>query len=513
MIVNLPVTDYMEAPLLLLGWIVSNALWSVLMTTCLAIIPFIAILMSEWSRASREGDDEGNKGQVLQYRLINAVGGMLMCYVFVAYPMMGVSIQPESSIVRTNNDGSSCTVAMIGQGQWSNTTLNSMSGSTAEIPLWWAAVHVVSKGLTNAAVSAIPCTPDWQAIATEVDLQSIKDPILKREVGEFSEACYGASRYKLFHTTGSLTEAQAKDTDWIGSNYFLTTSGYYDSFYAPRPIIGFPYSATRDNARTNTGPGRPGYPTCKEWWSTSSVGLKDRLYNSVDPSLWNYIQTVSGITDAVEESVIRRMISPRSGGANGNKLDIVRGYGDLDSTGVAESASSLVGGFGAMLTDAVGKVGMDMVKQALPMVQYLLVMAIVIGLPIVLVISGYSLSVVGTATFALFGTWFLTFWWELARWMSSNLLSMLYGGIYGEGSTNMVLTVVSTTLNPYDSMVIVFVEWAMFFILPGIWMGMLSWVGFKAGAAITTALSDGSQSAQKAGNEGAGVAKKTLTKK
>lgn len=43
---NLVVTDYMEAPLLLLAWIVNNSLWNTLMMTGLAAVPFIAMMVS-----------------------------------------------------------------------------------------------------------------------------------------------------------------------------------------------------------------------------------------------------------------------------------------------------------------------------------------------------------------------------------------------------------------------------------------------------------------------------------
>ncbi|WP_061290032.1 conjugal transfer protein TraG N-terminal domain-containing protein [Azotobacter vinelandii] len=503
MIANLTVTDYMEAPLVLLGWIVNSKLWDILSSTGLALVPLIAMLVSEWFRGRREGDDEGNKGRLVLNRVLNTLLAVVTCYATTCLPAMDVSVQPNTSTVRLNSAGESCGMAVIGQGNWSQNTLNSMSGDTAGIPLWWALVHVLSKGLTNAAITAIPCTPDWQAIATEVDLQSITDPILKREVGEFQHNCYGQARSKLFRSANGLSEERAEDTDWIGSTYFLDTAGYYDSFYSTRPIIGFPYNEARDAGRNTTGPGMPGYPSCKEWWSTDGVGLKARLYAAVDPTLWDYIQAITPVTETAKEGVIRRMISSRVGSANGKSLErpfdeIVRGYRDLNSRDLIDDASGALGAAGAILGSAGGKGGMDMVKKALPMVQYLLIMAIIIALPIVIIASGYSMPVVGTATFALFGVWFLTFWWELARWMSSNLISMLYNG---DGNANILKRIITATTHPYDTMVLVYVEWATFLILPAVWMAMLAWAGYQTGSALNNALGDGSRGAQQAGQK------------
>ncbi|MHB0774588.1 hypothetical protein [Halomonas sp. WWR20] len=80
--------------------------------------------------------------------------------------------------------------------------------------------------------------------------------------------------------------------------------------------------------------------------------------------------------------------SQRAGSANGN-LDggVISDVGDT---------LSMAGRRWRM-----GKAGMDMFKRALPMVQYILIMAVVICLPFVMTVSGYSIKVAGTATFGL----------------------------------------------------------------------------------------------------------------
>lgn len=99
---------------------------------------------------------------------------------------------------------------------------------------------------------------------------------------------------------------------------FLDTTGYYDSFYAFRPIPGFPFDKSRDQARPGTGPGQPGYPTCREWWSEDDAGLMDRITKQVDTSLWSEFQSIFPGNASAEEYMVRRMVSPRSGAANGN---------------------------------------------------------------------------------------------------------------------------------------------------------------------------------------------------
>ena len=146
---------------------------------------------------------------------------------------------------------------------------------------------------------------------------------------------------------------------------------------------------------------------------------------------------------------------------------------------------------------------MDMLKQALPMVQGILVMAIIICLPFVMVISSYSFKVAGMATFGLFAMWFLTFWWELARWINSNLVDLLYR------SDAAKLSWLSAANNLYDRMVLQFVEGMMFLALPTLWVGVLSWAGMRVGSAVGSGLRQGSGDAQSAGKSGGQKAQAT----
>ncbi|WP_186764387.1 conjugal transfer protein TraG N-terminal domain-containing protein [Pistricoccus aurantiacus] len=502
---DLNVNDYFETVVLMIGWVVNNALWSSLMQTGLALVPFIALLASEWFRVRQEGEDEGNKGVLLIARLETRLYAMVLCYAFTCVPMMNLSFNPVNAIERTGTGGGQCGVAVIGQGEWGSTTLNSIGGQTAEIPLWWALVHAISKGVTNVAVSSIPCSPDLQAITSEIDAQSITDPGLKRELGEFQRQCYGAARNRLFQQGGTVDALDAEDVDWLGSRFFLETPGYYDSFYAGRPVAGFPFDASRDQARPGTGPGRPGYPSCREWWADGESGLYARLREQVNPGLWASFASVFTSADA-EDTVIRRLISQRTGSANGNQDIAVTGYGDLDGGSIEDTLSMAAGGVGGAVGAVMGKAGMDMLKRALPMVQYILIMAVVICLPFVLTISGYSIKVAGTATFGLFALWFLTFWWELARWINSNLIDLLYN------SEAAKLSFVAAAQNGYDKLVLIFVEWATFLILPGMWVAVLGWTGMKVGQGVGNALSTGSQGAKGAGDKGSEMASKATTK-
>ncbi|MGJ8518380.1 conjugal transfer protein TraG N-terminal domain-containing protein [Carnimonas bestiolae] len=515
---DLNVNDYLEQVVLMIGWVVNNAIWDVLNTTGMAIIPFVALLLGEWFKVRQDGFDEGNKGALWINRVETKALGMVVCYGFTCAPIMGLSFQPVDVHQRQDGGGQSCSVNVIGGGNWGSNTNNAIDGQTANIPVWWAFVHAVSKGITNASVAAIPCQPDLTAIATEIDTQSIKDPALAREVGQFQRQCYGPARDKLFRE-GKIDAKDAADTDWLGSRFFQNTNGYYNSLYASNPVPGFPYEASRDEARPNTGPGQPGYPSCSQWWSGGENSLYSRLHDQIDTNVWDSLSAASsffsGGMQTAQDAAIRRLVSPKSGAANGNQRGIVSGYGsntsedgtyDTMDMAVGEVASSVAGFAGSVVGGLTGKAGMDMLRQSLPMVQYILIMAIVICLPFVVVVSGYSFRVVGTATFGLFGLWYLTFWWEMARWLNNNLVELLYGS---EGAS---ISWLSMGTSAYDQGVLLFVQWATYLLFPGIWMGTLAWAGHSVGNQLAGAINNGGKGAQRAGDKGTSMASKAATK-
>ncbi|WP_353980908.1 conjugal transfer protein TraG N-terminal domain-containing protein [Salinicola endophyticus] len=485
------VNDYMEGTMLTLGWIINNGIWDTLSSTGIASAPFIALIAGEWFRARQEGDDEGNKGVLSLNRIESRLYAMILVVVFTCVPVFNFGVNPVN-VSQAHAD--QCGTVLLSSGQWGESTLTAIDGQQARVPMWWAITHALSKGITNAAVSKIPCSTDYQSVRTALDLSSITDPGLQREVGEFQLACFGPSRNKLFQTGASLTPTESQDVDWIGSKFFLNTPGYYDSFYANRPMPGFPYQAARDSARPSTGPGRPGYPSCKEWWSDGTAGLRARLKAQVSPSFWARVQSVFPSTPNADDYMIRRMVSPRSGAANGNTDQASIGYRSLDG-GLADDVSSTAAMVGNALTAIPFLAGMDSLRQSLPMIQSTLLMAIIICLPFVSVASAYSMKVAGLATFGLFGLFFLTFWWELARWLDSHLIGLMYD------SEAAKMSWTAGVENANDKMVMTFVNGMMFLVLPSIWMASLGWAGFKTGGAVD-GVGQASREAKGAGQKG-----------
>lgn len=501
--------DYLEYYLTLVGWLINGAIWDLIGSTGLFAAPFAAIVIQEWLRARGEGQDEGNKGALSLARIENRF------YVAIFVIMLGLMPLPNSvlsfsTLEYDKTRSKQCQVDVLKPSEtgW-GTSFSTLNGKSARIPIWWAVVHALSKGFTAGAVASIPCGLDLQQLRMEVNATRIGNPLLAQEVADFTNDCYAQARAKLFMTQPNLSASQFEDVSWIGSKFFLSTSGYYSDgasgFRSHTPRKAWPYDTTRDAGLAETT-GGGGYPTCSQWWSDGTIGLRARLLAAVEPNLITQLAQWAKLMNQqeVEDQVIRDLVSPR-------KQVLTQGqvYGDYGGQ-VGGSIGSSISRVTATAGQAVGSIAMypaiDSVRQAAPMVLAFLKMAFIICIPIVLVLGTYDLKVAMTLTFAQFALIFVDFWLQLARWVDSTILDALYGNIMG-ASPHLNFNIMMGMNNAQGDLLLDFVMGTMFLVLPAFWITAMSWAGVKVGN-LAQGLTDGTASAKAAGKEGADIAKR-----
>jgi hypothetical protein len=487
-------TDYLEYYLTLVSWIVHNGIWAVLVASGVFAIPFLAIVIQEWLRARAEGADEGNKGVLSSARIENRVFVAIVVIMFAGIPFIDVDF---NTIRYDRSRSAQCQVNVPEPTDtgWSQ-SFSTINNQSAKVPVWWFAMHALSRAVTGASVAAIPCGTDLRQIRMDIDATRIDDPVLAQEVSDFTRDCYGPARARLFMTRPSLSDEQMHDVTWIGSNYFVGTAGFYDSYRSRTPRDAWPYDATRDAGLAEV-PSGGGYPTCLQWWSDGGQGLRARLLAQVDPGLLTRVAGWAGFLSQAEvnDSVIRAIASPRQ--QKLNRGAIYSDYGgqvDMTLSNVVTRAAGDIG-----LT--IGSLGyfpaMDVVRQALPMVLALLKMALVICIPLVLLIGTYDLKTVVTVSVVQFALFFVDFWFHLARWIDSTTLDALYGSGFGWNRPHANFNPLIGLNNAFGDMLLNFVMAAMFIVLPGFWVAALAWAGVRAGnvAQMMATSTDGAKSA------------------
>jgi hypothetical protein len=209
--------------------------------------------------------------------------------------------------------------------------------------------------------------------------------------------------------------------------------------------------------------------------------------------------------EVYEEAILRSLVSQRNIQVSQDGR-VYPGYGgNLDGTlvnGITRTVSTLghlVGNIGAFPA-------FDSVRQALPMVQALLQMALVVCFPLVILFSAYAIKTTVTLSFVQFALCFLTFWWELARWLDSWLLHAIYN------SDTHSRWNIAGLQNTQDDVIINLVMGTMFVVLPAFWLGALGWAGITMGTMLASFNEKSTQPVHKAGGLGGGIATKLATK-
>lgn len=487
--------DYLEYYLTLVGWIVNNGIWEMLVASGVFALPFLVIIIQEWLRARAEGADEGNKGVLSSLRIENRVWVAIIVIMFAGIPFIDVDLN-TIEFNTTRSTQCQINVANPQDTRWSN-TFTTLNNQSAKVPVWWFFMHSLSKALTGGATAAIPCGTDLRQIRMDIDAARIDDPILAQEVAEFSHDCYGPARAKLFMNRPTLNDALLDDINWIGSRYLLNTVGFYDTYHSKTPRSSWPYNPRRDAGLTQV-PGGGGYPTCKQWWSEAHQGLRARVLKQVDPALLFRITKWTRFLNMqqAEDAIVRSVVSPRQ--QTLNQGQVYTSYGgqiDMTSSNItARVASNLGMTAGSMAYFPA----MDVVRQALPMVLSFLKMALTICIPLILVVGTYDLKSLVTISCVQFALFFVEFWFQLARWLDSTILDALYGWHSPHSNFNILLG----ANNSFGDMLLNYVMGALFIMLPTFWITALTWGGVRAGG-VLQGLTQGTTDAKSQGARGA----------
>ncbi len=141
------------------------------------------------------------------------------------------------------------------------------------------------------------------------------------------------------------------------------------------------------------------------------------------------------------------------------------------------------------------------------MVQAVLLLGIYALLPMVVVLSRYSISMMVVGGMAIFTVKFWSVLWYLAMWVDQNLIQSMYPDV------NVFLQIFA---NPgeHDSkrMLLNMITTSLYLGLPLLWSGMMAWAGMNIGRSITAATSPLARPADDAGRQGGSIGKAAISK-
>jgi hypothetical protein len=368
-------------------------------------------------------------------------------------------------------------------------------------------------------IEGLPSVADMRSYEQQARLATIADPRLRQEVSDFFSQCYipARSQYQTARPTTAalntlLSSYGADDPEWMGSHVYRNTAGYYDTLRPTMQIPGWAYNAARDTEYDPATPPAWGKPYCKQWWEDGAIGVREKLIKAADATSAGFSGLVVAVAPALagekqNDAVARTVLTNAPPSWSNN--DLVAN--NSSSTGLLNSAQNMVkGGLtagGVVTASALFSVTMTAILQALPMVQAVLLLGIYALLPMVVVLSRYSIAMMVTGAMAIFTVKFWSVLWYLAMWVDQNLILSMYPDV------NIFLQIFA---NPgeHDSkrMMLNMITTSLYLGLPLLWSGMMAWTGVNVGRSIDAVQGEFTRPAQDAGRQGGNIGKAAVGK-
>ena len=513
------VDSYLELFTTLFGWAFYAVLWDVLVSTGIVYLPFLGILIDNW-REPAEGGEFGTVTGLSLRRMEIELFIALLVVVLAGQPAVltplnagTLSYDPQPTL--TNPTPATATVAAP-QSTYGATGFTG-SPATVNIPVWWYAVLAMSSGFNHAVIEGLPTAGALRTYEQQARLATIQDPRLRQEVSDFFSECYVPARSKYqaerpsTPTVAGILETYGDDDpDWMGSHVYRETPGYFNTLRPTKQIPGWAYDPVRDTEYDPAAPPTWGKPTCKEWWEDDTIGLREMLIDEADATSAGFSGLVVAVapglaSDQQKDAVVRTVLSNAPPTWSSNDLVV----GNTASTGWLATAENMVkGGLasgGVLTASALFSVTMTAVLQALPMVQALLLLGIYALMPMVVVLSRYSLSMMVVGAMAIFTVKFWSVLWYLAMWVDQNLIRSMYP------DTNVFLQIFA---NPGEHdvkrMLLNMITTSLYLGLPLLWSGMMAWVGLHVGRTVSNSMALLGRPAEDSGRQGGTIARSAV---
>jgi TraG-like protein, N-terminal region len=515
------VDSYLELFTALFGWTFYGILWDVLVSTGIVYLPFLGILIDNW-REPAQGGEVGHASGLSLRRMEIELFLALLVVVLAGQPAeltplnaSTLSYSPPPTLLEPTPVDATVASPQSTFG----TTGFVGSVATVNVPVWWYGVIALSAGLNHAIVEGLPTLSDMRTYEQQARLATIADPRLRQEVSDFFSQCYIPARSKYQEqrpntaaTSGLLSLYGEDDPDWMGSHVYRDTAGYYDTLRPANQITGWSYDASRDTEYDVASPPAWGKPYCKQWWEDGTIGLREKLVTEADATSAGLSSLVVAIAPALaseqqQDAVAKAVLSnaPPSWSSNDLVANNASGAGLVNAVGAFVKGGLATGG---VITGSVlFSVTITAVLQSLPMVQAIMLLGIYALLPMIVVLSRYSIAMMIVGGMAIFTIKFWSVLWYLAMWVDQNLILSMYPDV------NLFLQLFA---NPgeHDAkrMLLNMITTSLYLGLPLLWSGMMAWVGVNIGRSITAASTPLAQHAEDAGKRGGNIGKAAISK-
>ncbi|WP_203384345.1 conjugal transfer protein TraG N-terminal domain-containing protein [Cysteiniphilum marinum] len=389
--------------------------------------------------------------------------------------------------------------------------------SNISMPLAWYLFFNLANGGVGMMFSTLSDPTQFQSnrqFQQALSGITIKDSKIRAEYQRFVNECYAPSYADYQH--GNYDPSIQSNLDRLNKEYgvsnlnFATSKLLQEYFYpyyqSTSPVSGFKYDARRDEILAQNG-NVPTYgmPYCDEWWLKNKIGLRDRLYGSLQEQYMK--QTGSSITmydrfkrmagfftqedtkDAIIMNYMYRLADERSGNSPTSSA-VGTGYYTEASAMNYNSIGAVTSKVALIYNNALSiSAYINILVNMLPLIQMFLLAIVFAIIPIGLIFSMYSFRFIMSAFGFVLALIICTYLWHLVTYIDNFVISSLYmsppstDNSTGDAIFSAVANFASSTLNS-NVITVNMVAGVMYVVAPSIFIGVMTWAGWTLGGAL-----------------------------
>ncbi|MCB2425489.1 conjugal transfer protein TraG N-terminal domain-containing protein [Methylophaga pinxianii] len=513
--------SFIEMFMTTFGWHLYEIVWGVISSTGLAYLPFFAVIIDNVVKPIESQEAKAAAVTSLRRLEIDIVRLIIMMMLAVSpYMTINYGAVSYTKACQVSTGTAAPTVTAGNSGTIFDDTFQSnlLNNQHAKAPPWFYIVMSVTGGVNDAVISRLPCEINIRQTQYEMSTLNIEDPHVKRDMQRFVTECYEPAVADFYNNRREMPAGmELTDIDWPGSELF--NSGFYRNEYAKHQVPGFAFDRSRksDMGRVayDQEPPEYGYPSCYDWWTNSTTGLRVRLVEEFPRGTMNKLSTLfasSATKQEQEDAAIRKMLANEGQSVykgldlSGNGLESNMGGGTMTDT-LYEWTGNVVGMAGAFITELLLQPMLFMVKQMAPYVQATMLMATYFLLPWVLLVGNYEWSTIKTATITIFAMKFWTSIWAVTD-LLDNKLAQTLSQASGLTGVSGFFSMQNQMMNSIIDLLIL----GLYMGLPMYFLSIMGWGGERGASAPTQASGVAANEGKGAGQQGTSLATGAATK-
>jgi hypothetical protein len=483
--------NFLEIYTLMFGWNLYSAIWDVLVGSGLALIPFLAAIITSFTE-NYENSDAQTTLKEIEIKVVCMVLVLMLCVI----PYRGFEV--DLATVKYNLEVPDCNPPDNTSGEGDNTDTafdgafgDEMGGLTIYKPVAWSFVEFLSSAITHSTIRSMSCTNNYEFMLMRVGQVTVQKPELRARVKDFYQVCYkkALERFNANPTALPGNVAADQDINWMGSRVLLETPGEYYQHPSAYMTNMERYGFTRDevNRPSDAAHASGANPTCKEVWLgeeqggvvDEDLGLRKQLLEDIpedevgdvleDWMDWgSNVMTEGAVDDDVKEDLMLKMVIQADAANLKSKtnVDLSNDFDTKDDTvsELVNGALSLTGLYASLEGWLQANTMKQMLKTAGPMILALIQMIIIMASPFVLLLGHYQVSGFISVALAYFSFEFINAIWAAGFWFDNRVLDMYTS----QAGTFDVIT---------NTIMVSMVSAGATIILPSVWLAIMATAG------------------------------------